>query len=272
MLLTAAHLALTACDRKWQSAEYKPRQAATSQALFPNESRGSTGESQRALALPASFGRRSGDLDEMVENRAIRALVIINPIGFFYTEGRPQGVQYELLQEFETFLNQTLNTGKLPVKLVFLPMRPDQLESALTQGLGDIIAHGVVITPEREQRVVFSTPFLKHVSHVVVTNSALATISSFDELAAKPIYVNPVTTYYEGLRKLSDQRQKNGKPALDIRVADKDLSDDDLVQMVNADLLPATVTYKDRGDLWAQVLPNVSVHPELVVADEGEMA
>jgi len=270
--VTTAYLALTVCCKNPQTAEQKPRQAVASQTLLPNESRVSTGESHSALTLPTSFGRRSGDLDQMIKNRTIRVLVIINPIGFFYTEGRPQGVQYELLQEFETFLNQRLNTGKLPVKVVFLPMRPDQLESALTQGLGDIIAHGVVVTPEREQRVAFSTPFVKHVSHVVVTNSALATISSFDELAGKPIYVNPVTTYYENLRKLSDRRQKNGKPALDIRIADKNLSDDDLVQMVNANLLPATVTYKDRGDLWAQVLPNVKVHSELVVADEGEMA
>ena len=37
------------------------------------------------LVLPTSFGRRTGDLDEMVKDRRIRALVVINPIGFFYS-------------------------------------------------------------------------------------------------------------------------------------------------------------------------------------------
>src|SRR5262249_51875218 len=35
------------------------------------------------LVLPTSFGRRTGDLDEMVKDRRIRALVVTNPIGFF---------------------------------------------------------------------------------------------------------------------------------------------------------------------------------------------
>ena len=110
----------------------------------------------------------------MVKARAIRALVIIDPIGFFYLSGRPHGIQYESLLEFEKFANQRLNTGKLPVRVVFLPMRPDQLEAALTQGLGDFIAHPVVITPEREQRVAFSVPIQQDVSQVVVTGAALA--------------------------------------------------------------------------------------------------
>jgi len=224
------------------------------------------------LSLPAGFGKRTGDLDEMAKQRAIRALVIVNPIGFFYQQGRPQGIQYEALEEFEKFANQKLKTGKLPVKVVYLPMRPDQLESALAQGLGDIIAQAVVITPEREQRVAFSIPIQKDVSQVVVTGPALANVSSFDAMAGKAIFVNPVTTYYDNLKKVNDAQQKAGKPALDIKEADKNLFDDDLIEMVNAGLIPATVTTKGRADLWAQVLPNIKPQPELVVASGTDRA
>ena len=86
----------------------------------------------------------------MVKERSIRAIVLVNPITFFYRGGHPQGVQYEALEEFEKFVNQKTKTGKLPVKVFFLPMRPDQTEAALMQGLGDVIAYGVVITPERD--------------------------------------------------------------------------------------------------------------------------
>jgi hypothetical protein len=41
------------------------------------------------MVLPTTFGRRTGDLDEMVKQRNIRALVILNPIGFFYDQGQP---------------------------------------------------------------------------------------------------------------------------------------------------------------------------------------
>lgn len=106
----------------------------------------------------------------------------------------------------------------------------------------------------------------------MVTGSALGNITSFDSLAGQPIYVNPLTTYYENLKRASALWLKAGNPPLDVRAADKNLLDDDLVQMVNAGLLPATVTTGARADLWAQVLPNVKAHPELAVANEGETA
>jgi membrane-bound lytic murein transglycosylase MltF len=240
--------------------------------LLPDEYGGATASNHLTLVLPTNFGRRTGDLDEMVRARVIRALVIIDPINFFYLSGRPHGIQFESLQEFERFANQKLNTGRLPVRVVFLPLRPDQVEAALTQGIGDFIAHPVVITPERERRVAFSIPIKKNVSQVVVTGPELAKITSFDGLAGASIYVNPLTTYYENLERTSDLRLKAGKPPLDIRAADQHLFDDDLIQMVNAGLFPATVTTNARADLWAQVLPNVKVHPELAVANEGETA
>ncbi|QNI33373.1 lytic transglycosylase F [Alloacidobacterium dinghuense] len=265
VVLSIGCFAVSGCGKKQVPAapEQTPKQE-DSRALVPSENAASGGSG--ALVLPAGFGKRTGDLDEMVKERSIRALVIVNPIGFFYQAGRPQGIQYEALQEFEKFINEKENTGKLPVKVVFLPMRPDQLESALTQGLGDIIAQGIVITPEREQRVAFSVPIQKDVAQVVVTGPALANVSSFDDLAGKSIYVNPLTTYYDNLKKVSDAQQKAGKQPLTIKAADNNLFDDDLIEMVNAGLIPATVTIKPRADLWAQVLPNIKSHPELVVA------
>jgi hypothetical protein len=37
--------------------------------------------------------------------RNIRALVIINPVNFFYTGGHPMGVDYEALRELEKYVN-----------------------------------------------------------------------------------------------------------------------------------------------------------------------
>lgn len=43
------------------------------------------------LTLPANLERHTSDLDDMVKRRNIRALVILNPIGFFYQNGHPKG-------------------------------------------------------------------------------------------------------------------------------------------------------------------------------------
>ena len=103
--------------------------------------------SDRVL-LPVKFDRRLGDLDDMVRRGTIRALVVLDPIGFFYDGGLPKGLMYELLREFQRFTNRKLNTGTLKVEVTFLPVRVDQLEAALTEGMGDLIAYGVAITPD----------------------------------------------------------------------------------------------------------------------------
>ena len=224
------------------------------------------------VALPKAFGRRTGDLDDMVKNRNIRALVVISPIGFFYSNGLPKGINYEALEEFQKFINQKLKTGTLDVKVSFLPLRPDQMEAALTQGVGDIIAYGIVVTPEREQRVAFSTPIMTDVSQIIVTGPNYSTVSTLADLGGKEVYVNPLTTYYTNLQKVNETLQKEGKTPIVIKAADKNLMDDDLVQMVNAGLIPATVTTKQKAALWAQVLTRLQPHPELPIATGGQLA
>jgi membrane-bound lytic murein transglycosylase MltF len=268
-LLLLTWLLVASCQKKPNGATHEQE---PNETVIPSENAATTGTGAGTLTLPTGFGKRTGDLDEMVKERSIRALVIVYPIGFFYSGGKPEGIQYEALEEFEKFANQKLNTSKLPVKVVFLPMRPDQLEAALNEGLGDIIAHGIVITPQREQRVAFSSAIQNDVTQVLVTGSTLANASSWDGLAGKAIYVNPLTTYYDNLNSVSDAQRKAGKSPLDVRAADKNLFDDDLIEMVNAGLIPATVTNKGRADLWAQVLPNVKSHPDLIVAKEGQTA
>ena len=220
----------------------------------------------RKLTLPLKFARHTGDLDDMMKQRKIRALITINPISFFYVQGKPAGVAFEALQELERFVNEKYKTGALKVSVTFIPLRPDQLEAALTEGLGDVIAQGVIITPAREQRVAFTIPIQRNVAQIVVTGKDVPAGSGFDDLGGKPIYANPVTVAYDNLNRISEDRQKAGKPPLTIKAADKALMGDDLVQMVNAGLIPATVAFKARSELWAKVLPNIEPHPDMVVA------
>src|SRR5262245_40586416 len=62
----------------------------------------------RHVHLPLALERHTGDLGDMVKRRAIRALVVTNPISFFYDGGLPRGVMYEALEEFQKFVNKKL--------------------------------------------------------------------------------------------------------------------------------------------------------------------
>ena len=222
--------------------------------------------------LWAPFGLHTDDLDAMVKRRNIRALVLINPIGFFYDNGQPMGIMYDALSALQTYVNQKFKTGALQIQVSFIPVRPDQGEAALTQGVGDFVAYSLVVTPERQQQVAFTVPLETNAQQVLITGPKFGTVTSLDDLGGKEIYANPLTVQYQALQELNDKLQKAGKPLIVIKPADKYLLEDDLIQMVNAGLLPATVAEASRAKLWAQVLHHLTVHSNLVLASGEQTA
>jgi membrane-bound lytic murein transglycosylase MltF len=225
-----------------------------------------------ALSLPVGVNRRTDDLDVIVKKRNLRALVLLSPVGFFYDKGMPRGVNFEALEELQRFANKKLNLGKLDLKVSFLPTSPAQLEAELTEGLGDIIAYGVVITPDREKRVAFSNPIQTDVTQILVGGPRLGPVSSIQDLSGKQVYVNPLANNYALLQKLNDSLKQSGKSPINLKAADKNLTEDDIIQMVNAGLVESTVTSKQRADLWSKVLDHLTPHPEVVIASGGQVA
>lgn len=272
--LAFALLLSVGCAKKDEA--LKPAKEKEQPTVAPGTSRLSLDQDPPApsntLQLPLHFARHTEDLDEMVKRRNIRALVMMNPIGFFYERGRPRGALYESLEEFQKFANQKLKLGTLGLKVTFIPVTPGQVEPALLEGLGDFIANGVVITPEREKRVAFSVPLISNVTQVVLSGPDFGTISSRDDLAGKEIYVNPMTVAYANLQEISKQLQASGKGAIEVREADRNLNEDDLIQMVHAGLIPATVTTSARADLWSKVFDDLKTHPTVPIAEKMELA
>jgi len=249
-----------ACNKK------QTPQPTGSDQSSPQSSIKATLLSSKTLSLPVNFERRTGDLDEMVKRRNIRALVILNPIGFFYDKGTPRGAIYEALEEFQKFANAKLKTDKLKVGITYIPVAPSQIEAALTEGLGDLVANAVVITPEREQRFAFSTPIQTDVTQIVVSGASFGSFSTLEQLGGKEIYANPLMVSYDNLQKENATLQKAGKPLIQIKAADKNLNEDDLIQMVNAGLIPATISTKERAELWSKVFDNVRPHSDVALA------
>jgi len=151
-------------------------------------------------------------------------------------------------------------------------MAPAQVEAALTEGMGDLVANAVFITPEREAKFAVSTPIQTNVTQIVVSGPAFGTFSNLEQLGGKEIFVNPLTVAYEDLQKVNAVLTKAGKTPIQIRAVDKNLTPDDLVQMVNAGLIAATVTTSDRAELWSKVFGNVQAHPDVVLASAGQTA
>jgi membrane-bound lytic murein transglycosylase MltF len=265
--LPAAAFVLLCCGHPRNSADSRserPQQTATPGNQGP--------KSAASLELPITFARHVGDLDRMKKRHVIRVLVVPSHSGFFYDRGIPHGIYYEAFEEFQRFANQKLRTGTVKVNVTFIPVRPEQLEHALLEGVGDVAGYGVVVTPERENAVLFTTPIGSNVQQVIVTGPKAPPITNLEDLSGKEVYVNPLTAYYENLQRLSKEFQNAGRSPILVKAADPNLTDEDLLEMVNAGLVPATVTIDMRAEFWSKVLPHLTLHPNTVLKQEGQLA
>jgi len=97
-------------------------------------------------------------------------------------------------------------------------------------------------------------------------------VKSLDDLSGKEIFVNPLAVYPESLLHLNKSLESKGKKPVVIRSADKNLGDEDLLEMVNAGLLPATVTINLRAQFWAKVFDHLHLCSECVLSNEEQLA
>lgn len=229
-------------------------------------------QSTTKLELPLTFERHVGDLDGMKKRHAIRVLVVPSHSGFFYDQGQPRGIYYEVFNEFQRFANLKLRSGAVRITVSFIPMRPEQLEQALKEGVGDVVGYGVIVTPEREKEALFTTPIDSDVKEVIVSGPKAPAMSTLEDLSGKEVCVNPLTAYSETLQRLSKEFEKAERRPILVRAADKNLTDEDLLEMVNAGLIPATATINLRAEFWSKVLPHLTLHPNMVLKQEGQLA
>jgi membrane-bound lytic murein transglycosylase MltF len=214
----------------------------------------------------------TGDFDEMVARRLIRAGVVFNRTQYFIDRGVQRGMAYESLRSFEEEVNKRLKTGKLQVHVAFVPLPRDQLLPALVNGKVDLVAAQLTVTPEREQIVSFSDPLRTGVSEIVVTASGAPPVPSAEDLSGREVFVRPSSSYYESLKGLNQQFQARGRRPVTIKNAPEALEDDDLLEMVNAGLVDTVVVDDFVARFWQQVFPGLQLHTAATVRTGGTIA
>ncbi len=225
-----------------------------------------------AAAANRFVERWTGDLEGMVERHRIRALVPYSRTFYFLDGGTQRGLTYELLKAFEERLNADLGLGTVDVEVVVIPVSRDRLIPGLIEGLGDIAAGNLTITPEREARVDFSRPILTDVSEILITGPAAPEMASLDDLSGARVHVRPSSSYYTSLLRLSAAFEAAGSAPIDLVPADEHLEDEDLLELVNAGLLPMIVMDNHKAEFWAQFFPDITLHPDIAVNTGGAIA
>ena len=214
----------------------------------------------------------TGDLDGMVKRRLVRVLTVQNPILYFVDKGREMGATYEAVEAFEKHLNQKLGNELTGVHVILMPVARDELLPRLLAGQGDIAAAVLTITGERRQQVDFSEPIARDIAEVLVTGPDTPPVASLDELSGREVYVRMSSSFAEHLRALNEGFRAAGKPPVKLTAADETLESGDILEMVNAGLVPATVVDSFIADLYTQVFPGLRKNSDVAVSTGGEIA
>ena len=198
-------------------------------------------------------GTYRGDLDVMLKKGAVRVLTAYSKTDFYVDKGESGGVTYEYMRAFEAFLQKRQGPKQPRPVVYFVPVSRDRLIPALLGGAGDLIAANLTATPERQRQVDFSEPYLNDVKEVVVTGPASPKLATIDDLAGKEVWVRRSSSYWASLKTLGRRFAAEKRPALRLVEADEHLEDEDLLDMLNAGLIPLMVV-DDHKSLFGNPL------------------
>jgi membrane-bound lytic murein transglycosylase MltF len=209
----------------------------------------------------------NGDLGAILSHRrVIRVLVSYSKTNFAVVQGRPQGLEYELLHDYETFLGAKVGRDRIKPLVVFIAVPRTQLIPLLMEGRGDIAA-GLTITPERATHVAFANPYITDIKEVVVMAEDVRGVHTLYDLSGRTVHVVAGSSNVGFLQKLNRQLREKGKRAVSVVEADNILEAEDVLEMVNSGIFRMTVVKEYVADLWEALLPDIVVRKDIVLAE-----
>jgi membrane-bound lytic murein transglycosylase MltF len=215
--------------------------------------------------------RWTGDYDELAERRFLRVLVPYSRTLYYLDGPEQKGLAFEALRELESQL-PLIGGSKVRPKIVIIPTSRDRLLPALAEGYGDVAIGAFTVTDLRRKAVEFSSPTMSGIENVVVTGKDAPAVLSESDLAGREIHVRRESSYYEDLIALNERLTNAGAVPVSIVEVDARLEDEDVLQMVDAGIIPATVSKRPVAEFWVQLYDQLVVHSQVALRSDGQIA
>jgi len=261
--LLVATVLLGACGKETAPSPEAPAASAPEPEAVAEVAIPDTGVAAVALA------KWTGDLDGMVERRLVRVLTNYSRTSFFIDGGTPRGLVPDAFKLFEDDLNKRLANKHLRVQVVFVPVAHDELVPALLEGRGDIVAAGTLIADWRREQVEFANPTRTGISVIPVTGPGVLPLAGVLDLAGREIYLRPSDAPKRVIERFNAELAAAGRPPVRVRPAPEVLSDEDILEMVAAGLVPMTLVEDYIAEFWKQIFPDLALHPAAAVRTDA---
>jgi membrane-bound lytic murein transglycosylase MltF len=213
--------------------------------------------------------RFTGDWD-VIKKRGVLRVLVSADLGFYYLDnGHPEGAIANMLSVFEWHLLKQTNYG---IRLEVIPVTRDLLLPALVNGIGDIAASNLTVTPYRKNEVNFSTPILSGINEYLISKKDTPPITKLSDLAHKAVWVRPSASYYHSLLKLNVQLKQQGLSPMRIHFLEETLQDFEVLEMLQAEMIDLTVLDSDKADFWKQVMKDLRFHSQFPIRKNASIS
>ncbi len=205
------------------------------------------------LAAPPAIAAST----ETARPAAIRVLIALGPSTYFFRDGRPHGVEYAWLLEFEKFVNQGRSSTRRS-RLQFVPVDQGELIPALYEGRGDMAA-GLIPASEGLGRLVTLTDPLFSDKWCVLGNRNARLPDDIDEMSRQRLAL-PMSSY--GRRLLHDVNQERrlaGRDEVEIGEAPLGITAEKMISEAHQGGKQLTLASRFVTGLWAKVFPRAAL-------------
>jgi membrane-bound lytic murein transglycosylase F len=205
------------------------------------------------MEAPISF-----DLDSIKNRGVLRAIVVSGPTSFFIYKGETMGYEYEMLTRFADHLGVKLE--------IVVASSFSELGELLNSGEGDVIAHGLTVTQNRQKYFAFSD-YLYLTHQVLVQRKPTgwrklkqhqidrALIHDPIELIGDTVSIRNNSSYMSRL--VNTMSEVGGDIYID--TASAELSTDQLIAMVESGEIKYTIADNTLAEINANHYPDLNV-------------
>lgn len=184
-----------------------------------------------------------GSLAAVLDSGSLRILTANNANSYYIYRSRPTGFEYDLARKFAEYLG---------VQLEVATPGWNGLVPSLQAGEGDLIAAGMTITEQREEKVAFSSPYMT-VQQKLIHHKLVWGPKDVEALNGKEIHVRRNTSYHQRLKEL----QGNG---VDVTIVlHDDIPTEELIRLVYEREIPFTVADSNIALLNRRYFPDIRI-------------
>lgn len=214
----------------------------------------------------------TGTFEQMLQRGVIRIAVPYDRTIYIDDKGAPKGIAINMSRAMQTWIAKQyaaeLKGKTLSVKLV--PTQSADLLTTLTAGKADMVIGDLgLYKPSVNSHEYLLNHAYKLDREVLVSGPSAVPITSFEDLAGQTVYGGHNTNFPETLQEINKSLRSKGKAPVNIISPVGALDGEDLLEMVDAGLIPYVIIGDWKAKLWQPIYKRIVIHDDIFTLDAG---